>query len=118
MEFCAHTAREAYELARERHDNASAVIGFLNEFLPVLNLIGLDRLYAVNGLNAVAVAAVIASKIDPEHRSWNWQTAISPRQRLRATACQMGKAHLCGERLAQTVLYLWGAHLAASRRDP
>jgi RecA/RadA recombinase len=70
VEFCAHTARQAYELARERQDNASAVIGLLNEFLPVLDHIGLDRSHPVNGLNAVAVAAVIASKIDPEHRNW------------------------------------------------
>jgi hypothetical protein len=57
-------------LARERQDNVSAVIDVLNEFLPVLDQIGLDRSHPVNGLNAVAVAAVIASKIDPEHRSW------------------------------------------------
>ncbi len=68
--LCAQTPREAYEFVREQRARASVVIKILNEFLPLLDHIGLDRSYPVNGLNAVAVAALIASKIAPEHRSW------------------------------------------------
>jgi hypothetical protein len=69
-EFCAHIPRDAYALARERHDNASAIAAILNEFLPVIDHIGIDRSHPVNGLECVALAAVIASNIPPEHRSW------------------------------------------------
>ncbi|WP_084572943.1 DUF4011 domain-containing protein [Methylocapsa aurea] len=69
-EFRTLTARDAYAAAGGRLAQALAVVEILNEFMPLLDQIGLDRSHPANGLDAVAAAAVIASKINPEHRPW------------------------------------------------
>jgi hypothetical protein len=134
-EYLQHSPAEAFAEAAKRIEDSNSLITAIECTAPALDLFGFDRSFPVNGLDAVALAVIVAARLGPSHRIYlgcvssgggnaflraraKWSELVAAenewRQRLPGYAEQ---GDLSPEELDAAALYFAGSALQRARAD-